>query len=110
MATYRLVPSTDSVYFIHLSRQRIGQVVKRAGNREWVARIDNITAYGNTARIAFDEVCRAKNRVNICGENDVEKARAKIEEQSAATVKHVRSLNQLLGIPLFKTRRRRVHI
>lgn len=107
MARYTLIKASDSVYFIKSGGKKIGSVFQRNDNKKWVGKIGNDHVQGYDAEHAFREIVRVKNRIDLCGVNNEEKARAALEKRNAEIEKAnaqaqnvlVNFTNMLRGIP-----------
>ena len=108
MARYLLKNVSPSCYFIHASRARIGRVTLHDG--KWVGIIGGLKVYGSTAQDAFQQVCRAQNRVNLCGENDSAKANAEVARRNAEVRRQIADINNAEGFDVLRVRNRRVNI
>lgn len=107
MARYSLVKATDSVYFIKLGGKKVGSVFQRTQDKKWVGKIGNDHTQGYDPEQAFHEIVRIKNRIDLCGSNNEEKAREALAKRNAEIEKRNREnenslidfANMLRGIP-----------
>lgn len=100
MGSYILKPSSESVYFITHSRKQVGNVQKRGGSQEWVGRITryNVVGYGPTAKAAFEDVVARANRVQLCGKDDPEAARAALAKRNEQVLQAQRDQQPLVDM------------
>jgi len=110
MSRYTLKPSTTSVYFIYYRGGKIGSVMKHNTEDRWLAKDGRHVVYGSTASEAFEELVRVRNRVQICGENNEQKARETLERRNEQMKREVDQFNKLVGFPAMRVRNRRVKI
>lgn len=120
MSSYTMKPVDKTFYNIRHKRQTIGSVRKRAVSREWVARIGDLVKYAPTAQQAFYDIVAARNRIDLCGEDDPVKARAALDKRNreiAAQNARVQEIMQpiydeaaRMGLRVYKTRRHRRRI
>lgn len=108
---YTLKPSTENVFFITSGRVKWGQVV-RAKDGQWVATMvmGTLIERADTAANAFHALMRARNRIQLCGENNEEKARAVLAERNARVRAEVKALNDAAGYKVARVRNRKIRI
>lgn len=117
MAKYILKPSTPTAFFIRYRGKNIGHITRKATDtRVWVAKIDSLTEYGSDAKDAFEKIVAARNRIDLCGENDPVKARAALDKRNAQAEQEARAfapvldIARQLGLPVPRRRGRRILI
>lgn len=112
MSKYYANQTSKTTWSINASKTKIGFI--RKNDDVFVAIIGDLKETGRTMAEAFDAVCKAQNRINICGENDVEKAASEIQRQNEIVRKRVAEFNasplgQIAGGRMV-TRKTRVNI
>lgn len=111
MANYIMNEQAKNLFSIALSGQKIGSVMpSKSMPGLFVAVVKKHTTYGSTASIAFQEMVALLNRISLCGEDDVEKAREAIAKRNAAVRKEAADLNSLWGTPIARVRTSKVRI
>ena len=99
MTKYYLKQISKSCWNIQKAKAKVGFV--RQTDDGFIAKIGDLKETGSSASQVFQAVCKAKNRVNICGENSAEKARAEILKRNEEVREEVGRFNAEMS-ELFK--------
>ena len=93
MSRFTLNKISDTVYSIKLGRDKIGHVTQYGSRYTAIAhnKHKRIEKSCDTANAAFSELVKSYNRINMCGEDSLEKARLELDkrnEQALAKILH----------------------
>ena len=113
MSKYYAKQISKTIWNIQASKTKVG-FIRKQDDGSFLAKIGEVVETGASMSIVFQAVCKAQNRINICGENDQAKASAEIRRQNTETLERVAEFNKnalsdISGVRM-TTRKSRVNI
>jgi hypothetical protein len=98
--SYYLKRTSQTTWAIQKGSGKIGSVMpSKEQPGQYVGLVNGVKTYGASPSAVFQQIVARLNRIELCGEDDVEKAAAEVARRNAHTVETAAELNKI-GAPL----------
>jgi hypothetical protein len=113
---YSILTQTDNHAIVKLGSHKIGRAWRNA-NTTWSIVVDahptirnRIEKTAKTRADAFFALVQSLNRIELCGEDNADKAQAALDARNAMVRNNINEFNNLVGANVVRLKRRKINI